>query len=223
VAWMTCITFILTTVFANAQTPENETDTVTLVHDTYTSVFAKSAHIPVVVTYTLRGSDITCMPKVERSNNFRADPMLLGTSLEKDYAKSGYDCGHNMSAEDNACSAAHMNDCFYYTNMYPQRPGLNRGIWKRLEVQERKMAVADDSVIVWVGSYGSSKTIGPDKVVVPDYCWKVIYIPKLDTWLSYSFPNINVLQPVFSAYNVPAEQVPWIRYVVNHWGGGTMP
>jgi len=190
-------------------------DTVKVSHEYYTSFFVQSAHIPCLVTYTLRGADISCNPRVARTNNFRADPGVEGANLKKDYASSGYDKGHNMSAEDNDCSSVGMSECFYFTNMFPQTPNLNRGIWKKLEERERKLAIEDDSVVVFIGSYEKSGVIGEDGVWVPQYCWKAIYIPSSGQWEVHSFTNTDRSEEV----GIPAGQQAWIRYCIHHFTG----
>ncbi len=170
-------------------------DTVLLEHTWYRSHFVNSAHIPWVVEYTLRAGDVKCRDARERTNNFAPDPFDRdATDLSKDYEHSGYDRGHNMPAADNACHGTQaMNECFYYSNMYPQTHRLNAGVWKSLEEQERELAAQDDSIYVWIGSYGVAGTIGVDKVVVPKYCWKVIYDYKTRKWWAYIFPNTTTV------------------------------
>ncbi|MBI2519508.1 MAG: DNA/RNA non-specific endonuclease [Bdellovibrio sp.] len=73
-----------------------------------------------------------------RSNNFHADNNVEGGSaLPKDYARSGFDKGHLAPAVDMAWSVESMSDSFLMSNMTPQRPKLNRGIWKNLEEKVR--------------------------------------------------------------------------------------
>jgi DNA/RNA endonuclease G (NUC1) len=81
-----------------------------------------------------------------------------------------------------------MAQSFYYSNIAPQLPILNRGSWKKLEAYARKLAKAYDSVLVWGSSVAlADKYIG--SVAVPDYCWKVLYIKKLNRIEPYSFRN----------------------------------
>jgi|GEM_PF-382532 len=170
-------------------------DTIILEHTYFTSHFVNSAHIPWVVEYTLRKSDVNCDNPIKRSNKFRPDPLnVIPTDIDKDYRKSGYDRGHNMPAADNGCNGKQaMTDCFYFSNMFPQTGRLNRGVWKSLEVQERDMALSSDSIYVWIGSYGVAETIGDNKVVVPEYCWKVIYNYNNQKWFAYIFPNTETV------------------------------
>jgi DNA/RNA endonuclease G, NUC1 len=110
------------------------------------------------------------------------------TNLDKDYKKFGYDRGHQMDAYDCCFDSVVMAESFYYSNIAPQLPALNRGIWKRLEEYTRKLVKAYDSVLVWCGSVSfKNRVIG--RVAVPDYCWKVLYIKKLNKVESYSFRN----------------------------------
>jgi len=71
--------------------------------------------------------------------------------------------------------------------MSAQYGALNRGDWKSLEMQTRKIATEQDSVHVWAGNIGEVKRIGT--VAVPKKCWKVIHIKKTNQWLAYLFEN----------------------------------
>jgi endonuclease G len=114
--------------------------------------------------------------KIKRSNNFTADPLIKGTDLSLDYEKSGYDRGHLAPAADMGFSKITMLESFYYSNMSPQLPGFNRGIWKQLEEQTRNWAIEYDSLYIVVGPIfsDSMKVIGPHQVAVPNAYFKVI-------------------------------------------------
>lgn len=198
-----------------AVTQLSYSQTVTVKHTYYTSTFDTAKHIPVIVKWWLTKTMVSCSSHVKRTNNFRRDPRLPAcTNLNKDYAGSGYDRGHNMSAEDNACSETGMNECFYYSNMCPQTPKLNRGVWKKLEIYTRELASQDDSVLVWCGSIAKSgRSIGPDKVAVPDYCWKVIFINHKRDTLAYIFPNTATVSGTLAQFRVPLDSVEHFSYL----------
>lgn len=141
---------------------------------------------------------------ISRTNKFTPDPNLPEhTNLNKDYAKSGYDRGHNMSAEDNACNAPGMKECFYDSNMCPQTPKLNCGASKSLETYCRKLAKVDDSLLIWCGSVCiSGATIGKDKVSVPDYCWKVVFVKNSNETHAWVFRNDDAEGKPISGYEV---------------------
>lgn len=186
-----------------------QAQTVVLKHTYYTTTFDTTKHIPTVVKWWLTRKMVTCSKKVSRTNKFTPDPQLPKyTNLNKDYAGSGYDRGHNMSAEDNACNMTGMKECFYYSNMCPQTPRLNRGAWKSLETYCRKLTKQNDSLLIWCGSvYTSGNTIGKDKVAVPDYCWKIVYIKKSNETQAYSFKNDTSEAKPISGYEVSVDSV----------------
>ena len=111
-----------------------------------------------------------------RENKFIPDPLIKGTDNGIDYEKSGYDRGHLCPAADMGFSKITMAESFYYSNMSPQIPGFNRGIWKQLEVQTRNWAIEYDSLYIVVGPIFSDtmKVIGPHQVAVPNTYYKVI-------------------------------------------------
>lgn len=113
----------------------------------------------------------------ERSNDFREDPLVsTGSAQDADYKRSGYDRGHLAPAADMSWSQQAMQESFYYSNMSPQDPSFNRGIWKRLEEQVRSWAVENEKIYVVTGPVlnGKLSEIGPDGVDVPKYYYKVI-------------------------------------------------
>ena len=69
----------------------------------------------------------------------------------KDYLKSGYDKGHLAPAADMKYSTTTMKESFYFSNMSPQKPEFNRGIWKELEEQVRNWAQIYDTVYIVTG------------------------------------------------------------------------
>jgi endonuclease G len=122
----------------------------------------------------------------ERSNKFISDPKVKSVNtFNKDYAGSGYDRGHLAPAADMGWSATSMIESFYYSNMSPQQPGFNRGIWKKLEELVRAWAIENQAVYVVTGPVLAKglSTIGYHKIAVPNYYYKVI--------LDYQKPNIK--------------------------------
>jgi len=113
----------------------------------------------------------------KRSNKFRPDPLVSSlTANDADYSRSGYDKGHLAPAADMGWSSTAMAESFYYSNMSPQVPGFNRGIWKKLEELVRTWAVENTSLLVVTGPVlrKGLKTIGINHVSVPDWYYKVI-------------------------------------------------
>ena len=114
-----------------------------------------------------------------RSDDFRPDPFIpTGSATPQDYTRSGYDRGHLAPAADMAFSVRTMSESFYMSNMSPQAPQFNRGIWSKLEKQVRHFSVREKRIVVVTGPIlpqSPSKAIGANQVTVPDYFYKVIY------------------------------------------------
>ena len=116
---------------------------------------------------------------VKRSDDFREDPEIpTGSATLADYRRSGYDRGHLAPAADMAFSVRTMSDSFYMSNMSPQKPAFNRGIWKDLEAQVRDFAITEHDVYIVTGPIlpkTKTVTIGGNRVTVPTHYYKVIY------------------------------------------------
>ena len=89
---------------------------------------------------------------VSRTNNFRLDPQVSTITADSvDYWYSGYDRGHLAPSADFRWSRKALSQSYYYSNMSPQRPELNRESWARLENLVREFAIDAGEVIVVTG------------------------------------------------------------------------
>ncbi len=130
----------------------------------------------------------------DRTDNFRADASIISGSAElDDYRGSGYDRGHLAPAADMKWSSKAMSESFFLSNMSPQNPSFNRGIWKKLEDQVREWAVEKDSIYVVTGPVLSTveHSIGESRVGVPEYYFKVLadLSPPGHSFIAFLLPN----------------------------------
>ena len=112
----------------------------------------------------------------ERTNSFKEDPLVLeGSASHSDYKGSGYDRGHLAPAGDMTWSKMAMEESFYYSNISPQTPSFNRGIWKRLESRVRIWGTEFDSLYVVTGPVliDSLEFIGAG-VSIPNHFYKTV-------------------------------------------------
>ncbi|MFC2107445.1 DNA/RNA non-specific endonuclease [Bacteroidota bacterium] len=139
---------------------------------------------------------------VKRKNDFRVDPLVLsGSASLKDYKWSGYDRGHLIPAADMAFDKVAMSESFCMSNMSPQVPGFNQGIWKRLENQVRKWAVEYDELFIVTGGVLTDiiDTIGPNGVGVPGSYYKIILdIEPEYRVIAFLMPNEKSAEPLSS-------------------------
>tara|TARA_R110002124_G_scaffold107047_1_gene259261 strand:- start:1159 stop:1986 length:828 start_codon:yes stop_codon:yes gene_type:complete len=114
---------------------------------------------------------------VKRKNNFREDlDVITGSATLKDYKNSGLDRGHLAPAKAMSFSKQTMSESFYMSNMSPQKPSFNRGIWKKLEEKVRSWILISDSLYVVTGPVLENPLgkIGENQVTVPRYYYKSI-------------------------------------------------
>lgn len=135
---------------------------------------------------------------VGRENDFRVDPQLnLFSATPDDYKRSGYDRGHLCPAADMAFDKKAMSETFYMSNMSPQVPAFNRGIWKRLEDLLRKRGRKELLYVVTGPVFKENKGhIGKNKVTVPGYYYKLFYAPASQQMIAYLLPNAGSDQPL---------------------------
>ncbi len=114
--------------------------------------------------------------------NFQEDSDVPSPrATDTDYRSSGYDRGHMCPAGDNKWSKAAMTESFLFTNICPQAPSLNRGDWNEMELACRRWAKEYGDLYIVCGPIlykGKHKTIGKNRVTVPEAFFKVILCTK---------------------------------------------
>lgn len=159
----------------------------------YSLQYSERDEQPFWVAYWLTPAMINGI--AEREDKFKADPLIVSGSAQlSDYKASGYDRGHLAPAADMKLNSEVMAESFYLSNMSPQVPAFNRGIWSQAEDWVREYVERHDSVYVVTGPvFNDNKgSIGANAVTVPGYYYKIIYDP---------FPN-----PVMLAFVIPNEK-----------------
>ncbi|WP_051296197.1 DNA/RNA non-specific endonuclease [Eisenibacter elegans] len=130
---------------------------------------------------------------VERTDDFRPDPKIpTQSATPADYRGSGYDRGHLAPAGDFKYSEKAMSETFFMSNMSPQAPDLNRGIWRILEEQIRTWVRRDGEYFIVTGPIlkgGRFQKIGKNNVSVPKEYYKVILDPKTPKAIAFIMRN----------------------------------
>ena len=180
-----------------------------VLHTGYTFQYNESTEQADWVAYELTRDELNGDAK--RTNNFKADPLVSsGTATDEDYYKSGYDRGHLAPAADMTWSEQAMDESFYYSNMSPQHPSFNRGIWRQLEGRTRKWAAAFDRLFIVTGPLflGNSTVIGPNEVSVPTHYFKTMLVFNDSTkeGIGFILPNSKGKGELFS-YAVTVDSV----------------
>lgn len=169
-------------------------------HDYYTLSYNEKYEQAEWVAYELKKSYLI-------NNNFKRpffieDPKVKTHSADwRNYKKSGFDKGHLCPAGDMEFSISAYNDTFFTSNISPQLHNFNDGVWNRLEQKIRYWAAKYDGIYVITGGVlePSLKTIGKEKVAIPNYFYKVL-LDKSDgkyKMIAFLVPNEASDKPLY--------------------------
>lgn len=171
----------------------NRPNTIGICRTAYALMHDNDAKVAIWVVYTLTSQHaLGCVPRV---NAFAPDQSLpRGRRAETaDYANSGYDTGHIANNADMSWDPAVARESFILSNMAPQMPNLNRGIWKELETSVRVWAFGSGgSLTIYAGSIydlNADHRIGPNNVIVPRGFYKIVVNNVTKQSLAFIFPH----------------------------------
>ncbi|WPR72558.1 DNA/RNA non-specific endonuclease [Flavobacterium sp. NG2] len=181
-----------------------------LVHHQYYSLsYNEKAEQAEWVAYELKKEYV-------KNNDFKRpyfieDPKVVTQSADwRNYKNSGYDKGHLCPAGDMEFDLKAYNDTFYTSNISPQNHEFNSGIWNRLEQKVRFWAQKYDGVVVITGGVlkNTSETIGNEKVVVPNYFYKIIFENELGKhkMIAFLMPAVKSNKALYE-YVVPVDSI----------------
>lgn len=148
-----------------------------LYREGYTASYNMEMRTPNWVAWHLT-DDHTNGPAKRKGIGFHPDEDIPEPRVDTyDYMRSGYDRGHMCPAGDNHWSELAMEQSFLMTNVCPQSPALNSGLWNTIEKQCRTWAEKYGDVYIVCGPVyfnQKHKTIGKNKVQVPEAFFKVV-------------------------------------------------
>jgi len=168
---------------------------------------------PIYVAEHLTRERIQRAKNVKRSNNFYAEENLPEEERAelKHYTKSGYDRGHMAPAADMPDEQS-MYESFSLTNVVPQNPKNNRGIWSRIESAVRSLAIEREDVYVITGPVfdKNNKTIS-EVVRVPTKLFKAVFDRHGKLMRGYLVTNDNDASPQYVAIE-ELEQIALLKF-----------
>ena len=168
----------------------DSTVAVTLIcRQAYLAAYDPVAKIPEYVQWTL--APVAALGCVARTNAFVADASISNGPVPDDYAGTGYDKGHMAPDGDQSWNQQVEYESFLMTNMTPQAPSLNRGIWKLLETSVRGWTVQYDRPFTSISGAmynATDKKIGTG-VVVPHAFYKIVIDNQTGMVAGWLFPH----------------------------------
>jgi len=184
--------------------------------------YAEKHEQPEWVVYALRADKLS-QSKAVIEENFRPDPAIPTQSAAlADYQGTAYKAGQLLPAADRAYSPALMGETFLMSNVSPQAPGLDAGVWRELEELVREWAMEAGKLYVATGPVLAMQPkgeIGANKVSVPAAYYKVVLDlepPGLRA-LGFILPNTVTYEPLpkFAASVDEVERITGLDFFTN--------
>jgi endonuclease G len=169
----------------------------TIKHHHYTTYYNVKLKEPDSVAWNLTPQMVSC-DKQDRNNPFKSDPQIPNSASPDDYnvnkgnpdRPNWIDKGHLFSYMDAQCDEIDKIECFYMSNMLPQKHTFNAGKWQELEKQERIWAKTQTLHII-AGGIGTLGTL-PAGENIPKYMYKAVYINgKYRAWIMPNSSEAN--------------------------------
>lgn len=165
--------------------------------------------------------DASWLGSAARQNDFRADTTLPAGWYQvqaTDYSGSGFDRGHMCPSADRTITITANSATFLMTNMIPQLPANNQGVWANLESYCRTLVSQGNELYIVSGGQGLQYFIANGHVAVPANTWKVIIVLPVGSndvsrvtastrTIAVVIPNSGSIGTDWKAYRVSVDQV----------------
>jgi endonuclease G len=165
--------------------------------------------------------DTSWLGSTPRQDDFRADTTLPAGWYRvqaTDYSGSGFDRGHMCPSADRTNTVAANSATFLMTNMIPQLPANNQGVWANLESYSRTLVSQGNELYIISGGHGLQHFIANGHVAVPAQTWKVIIVLPVGSndvsrvttatrTIAVIMPNSGSIGSNWRAYRVSVDQV----------------
>ena len=164
--------------------------------DIYTVDYSEDYQQPLSVEYTVLCTTGTASRK---GMDFYTNDSVM-TSDNSDYENNIYDKGHMAPAADFNCTPEMLRKTFSYLNCALQDQYLNRGTWRFLEAEERRLSAGKQKAKVLIKVEYNKPARLLTGATVPSGFYKRIVLGK-DTTMYY-FPNIKPKSSDFKAFKI---------------------
>ncbi|MBX0331544.1 DNA/RNA non-specific endonuclease [Oscillochloris sp. ZM17-4] len=148
-----------------------------IVRDQYALSYDRDKGTPNWSSWHLAASDLGSAARY--SGNFITDTSLPAgwyRVTHSDYTNSGYDRGHMTPSADRTASDVDNQATFILSNILPQAPANNQGLWATLEGHARDLVYQGDELYIISGGSGSLGTLAGGKLTIPAAVWKVMLV-----------------------------------------------
>jgi DNA/RNA endonuclease G (NUC1) len=181
----------------------------------YAMDYDDTTHEPNWVSWNLTAADVGGSGR----SDFAVDPDLplsFRRVLTTDYVGSGYDRGHMCPSADRTVTTADNQATFYMSNMVPQAPDNNQGVWASFETYCRTLASAGNEILLVAGPSAFSGMPIASGVAVPGFTWKVAVVVPLGPGTAVSRITTTTRVIAIKIPNIQGiRSNPWQNYVTS--------
>jgi endonuclease G len=203
---------------SNAVTNVNQPNNYLMEKPQYSMSYSRDNGGPNWVSWHLDSSWLGSAP---RQDDFRADTTLPTGWYQvqaTDFSGSGFDRGHMCPSADRTITITANSATFLMTNMIPQLPANNQGVWANLESYSRSLVSQGNELYIISGGQGLQYFIANGHVAVPAQTWKVIIVLPVGSndvsrvttstrTIAVVMPNSGTIGTDWRAYRVSVDQV----------------
>ena len=203
---------------SNAVTNVNQPNNYLMEKPQYSMSYSRDNGGPNWVSWHLDSSWLGSTP---RQDDFREDPTLpVGWYRVQatDFSGTGFDRGHMCPSADRTITVTANSATFLMTNMIPQLPANNQGVWANLESYSRSLVSLGNELYIISGGQGLQFFIANGHVAVPAQTWKVIIVLPVGTndvsrvttstrTIAVVIPNSGTINSDWRTYRVSVDQV----------------
>jgi endonuclease G len=189
--------------------PDANPNEIKICHASYLSASNTVTKTPDWIAYHLTAQHLAPQQNTRRTEYFCPDPCLMpGQRAElSDYAGlfPNFNRGHMSPASDNKWNSVAYKECYFLSNILPQNPENNGGIWQKLESYTDSWAKVNNDLYIIDGpvyDYNGvqHQVVGAGKLWAPAALFKIIYMPSRKQVLSFIIPNQNISPSELSNY-----------------------
>lgn len=199
---------------SSATTVATATTNYLIARPQYALSYNNSTREPNWVSWNLTTADVGTSG---RSANFFQDTSLPAgfyQVLTTDYSGSGYDRGHMCPSGDRTITEADNEATFFMTNMIPQSPDNNQGVWANFESECRSIAAAGNEVLIISGPSGYAGASIASGVAIAGYTWKIAVVVPVGSGTAVSRITSATRVIAIKIPNIAGvRSTPWQNYI----------
>ena len=175
------------------------------------SVYFNNTHFTVNYSETLEGPrsiryKVLCPTgTASRSGMEFYKEKNIHTSDNRDYEANEWDKGHMAPAASFNCNRDMLFSTFTYINSSPQHQSLNRGVWKKLEVRERELAIKGEVRVFIRVEYPTTPVRVTTGAAIPLGYYKEVKVG--NSRECYYFKNVQPSTSDLQTYKCPCRNV----------------